>query len=319
MKCEAINIDWQNRRFIRNIWYGPEDGLPEGYSLLLEETAHPEDSTFYKNGDWGSWGYSPDTLTLIYHKWDANEKLDETIELENAESNTLYWLDIYDGIIVYASTGRYRNKNMVLYNVLTRQKLVIDDTFIPKDDEYDHFRDPKLWVHNNVIYVQFEAVDGWYDGGESCGSRIFCFEKDTLKQLEFKDTDNSGPDVWEAIENRGEELKCANGPVKRFYHANLFPDYFHNRYHVKGITSIVHEVEHKEHRYKDCPMSLIKQMRKVRLEYAKENGLEITPYNIRPWHKTIWHKLGKFFERLGDKVDRRRDKRLDKIRKKYQK
>ena len=326
MKTSVVRLDWKNRRYVQDIEYGVEDGLPEGYTLFLEHTAHPEDptetggGTVYKDGDWGCWGYSPQTLTLIHEEKSENgSQKKETILLDAVETNCLRWIDIYDGIIVYASTGQYKNKNMVLYNVLTRQKLIIDDTFIPEDDEYDHFRNPKLWVHNNVIYVQFEAVDGWYDGGESCGSRIFCFDKDTLKQLEFKDTDDSGADVWEAIENRGEELKCANGSVKRFYHANLYPDYFHNRYGKKEITSMYHETVHKEHKYKEFPKYLIKDMKNARLAYAKEINAKIEPYKLGKTGETIWYKLSRFFDKLDYRAKQRRWKRFEKEREKGKK
>lgn len=113
MKTSEVRLDWQNRMFVQDIIYGLEDGMPEGYTLWLEHTAKPEDppqGTVYKDGDWGCWGYSPQKLTIHHEEKQEGRQLIEDYDLDTIEKNSLSWLDIYDGIIVYSSADG-KNEN----------------------------------------------------------------------------------------------------------------------------------------------------------------------------------------------------------------
>ena len=330
MKSGEVRLDWQNRMFVQDIIYGPEDGMPEGYTLYLEHTAKPEDppqGTVYKDGDWGCWGCSPQKL-IIYHEEKQNgTELREEYDLETIEHNGLRWLDIYDGIIVYSSSD-YRNENFVLYNVLTKAKKTITaDDYVGEDWEqsFDHVREPMLWVQDGVVYVQFDAVDGWYDGGEEAGSRIMYFKKDTLEQLKQSECHLDGYLCDIINQNRGKDYgnyKSAHGNI------NLYPDCFDNKYGKKSISTMCHEIQHGEHKYPEFPKSLIKQMKKLRLAYAAEIGADIEPYSLRsPFCKDIWERLYDFCGKLRNwafakhlkSYDKRRDRAIKRAERKKKK
>ena len=323
MKASEVRISVEKRAFIQEYCFGQEDGMPEGYTLWLEHTDKPEDppqGTVYKDGDWGCWGPAPEELVIQYHEESNGRIVDKSTTLD--APTALSWLDILDGIVLYSSTG-YRRENFVLYNVKTEAKKTVTACDYIKvgdwdDDAFDHFREPTLWVQDDIIYVFFEAVDGFYDGGENCGKKYMCFKKDTLEQLAPKDCPLGHYDISVAIdENRGKEYMYADGPYKHAtYNINLYPGRY-NKYGKEEISEMCHKIEHGEKKYPEFPKSLIKQMRKIRLEYAIEIGAEIEPYSLRSrLGKDIWEKLYDFSWKLqswsldmhNKKCDRRRER-----------
>lgn len=319
MKAGTVTFDWKNRRFVQLIEYGTEDGLPEGYTLFLEYTAHPADpgdehGTVYADGDFGSWGYSPQTLTLAYREKSEGRDFKELIDLDVITKNSFSWLDIYSDIILYSSTG-CRYENFVLYNIKTKAKKVVTaESYIQSSawdlESFDHFREPTLWVQDDIVYVWFEAVDGWYDGGENVGKKVMCFKKDTLEQLSPSACPLDSYDIEEVIdENRGKEYKCANGSYKSAVNnINLCPDAFYNKYDIKSITEMYHRTVHHDGKFKEFPKSLIKQMKKARLEYAKANNLEIEPGKIHLLRTEFYEWLYKLFGKLQNKAFQRKSK-----------
>ncbi|MBP5694820.1 MAG: hypothetical protein J6X03_05240, partial [Bacilli bacterium] len=163
------------------------------------------------------------------------------------------------------------------------------------DDTFDHFREPTLWIHNGIIYVEFEAVDGWYDGGENVGKKEMCFKKDTLEQLKPSECRLDGYlcDIIE--EERGKDVGSFRSAA---YNINLYPGY-RNKYGKEDISEMCHRTNHGEGKYKEFPKSLIKWMRKVRLEYAKSIGAKIEGYSLRPHiGKDFWEILESFARKL---------------------
>ena len=250
MKINNIIIDWQNRRFIRDIFYGSEDGLPEGYTLYLEETVHPTDNVFYRNGSWGeSYDLSPQTLTLIYNCQEERRSYKEIVELDKIENGCLYWLDIYDDIILYASPYQ-KYESIVLCNIKTKKKI------IATTEQHELLFKPRLLVQGQKVYVGFENT---YEN-----IQFLCFDKNTLEQITPHEID-----VNQHIQKIKSEIE------KRRDKINLLPDHYYNRYNVDDLSTIIQKVSCKQYKYKDCPMSLIKQMYKIRLAYAKENNIKL--------------------------------------------
>lgn len=212
-------------------------------------------------------------------------------------------------------------KIFFLYNVLTKAKKVVTaDDYVGEDWEqsFDHIRKPMLWVQDDVVYVYFEAVDGWYDGGESVGYRIMRFKKDTLEQANPKDYEVDCYDIEIIIEeNRGKDY----GTYKSATHnINLYPACFDNKYGKKSILTMCHEIQHGEHKYSEFPKSLIKQMKRVRLEYAVSIGAEIEPYSLRsPFGKDFWEWLSDFGGKLQHWAFRKHLKSCDKRRERAKK
>ena len=301
MKASDVTISVNNRAFVQYFTFDQEDGLPEGYTLHLEHTDKPQDppeGTVYKNGDWGCWGTIAEPLTLSYHKESDGKIFDESIVLD--APTALSWLDILDGIILYSST-EYRYANFVLYNVEKRIKKVITANDYIKNGkwdliDFDHFREPTLWVQDGIVYVWFEAVDGWYDGGENVGKKIMCFKKDTLEQLKPSNCPLDMYDIDDALEdNRGKDY----GTYKSIaYNINLYPGR-RNKYGKEDISEMCHRTEHGDGKYKEFPKSLIKWMRKVRLEYAKSIDAKIEGYSLRPHiGKDFWELLESFARKI---------------------
>ena len=330
MKASEVILSVEKRAFIQEFCFGQEDGLPEGYTLWLYHSDRPEDppnGTVYKDGDWGCWGPASEELVIQYHEESNGRIVDKSTTLDTPTA--LSWLDIYDGIVLYSSTG-YRRENFVLYNVKTEAKKTITANDYIKDgewddDAFDHFREPTLWIQDDIIYVWFEAVDGFYDGGENCGKKYMCFKKDTLEQLKPSDCPLDQYDIEEALEeNRGKDY----GTYKSIaYSINLYPG-SRNKYGKEEISEMCHKIVHDGKKYPEFPKSLIKQMRRIRLEYAAEIGADIEPYSLRSrFGKDIWEKLYDFSWKLQswawDKhqrgFDRRRKRALKRAARKKKK
>ena len=335
MKASEVRVSVEKRAFVQDFHFGQEDGLPEGYTLWLYHACKPEDppqGTVYKDGDWGCWAPAPEELVIRYHEEGNGRMVDRSTTLDT--STSLSWLDIYDGIVLYSSTG-YNRENFVLYNVKTEAKKTVTAKDYIKDGKwddaaFDHFREPTLWVQDDIIYVWFEAVDGFYDGGENCGKKIMCFKKDTLEQLNPRDCPLHEIDIDEAVnENRGKEYKCADGSSYKdaTYTINLYPG-SRNKYKKEEISEMCHKTVHGDGKFPEFPKSLIKWMKKIRLEYALSIGAEIEPYSIRPrCGKDIWEKLYDFSWKLqswsldmhNKRFDRRRERAKKRAAKKTKK
>ncbi len=300
MKVDKAYINYNELRFEQHTDYGVEDGLPEGYTLHLHHTATPmkDRDTVYSNYHFNGWTYSPQTLVLFQNFFNEDGTLKESRPKfqETINTNCLYWLDIHEGIICYSSSAA-KYENFVLYNIYNDKKVAVDIDYVEDHAKvfdygwfthYTCFYEPRIYVKDNLVFVKFEGFIGDIDP-ESDGDHVFCFNKDTLEPVSFDDINMDPYEAEDLID-------------ERFGHTcriNLYPSYFDNRYNQKELSSKVSDTASGEHKYPDVPKSLIKEMQKLRIAWAKENGIRVE--KCKYYKDSIYKKLAHFFEKLENK------------------